>query len=70
MRLVLDTNVVTSALLWNEPPRELLRTGFGEDDELFSSTPLVRELTEVLARPKFAPKIRPSLLSVDQLVDL
>jgi len=70
MRLVLDTNVVASALLWDGAPRRLLRVGSGEDVMLFTSTPLLVELTDILSRPKFEKKISASLLSVDQLVDL
>ena len=70
MRLVLDTNVVASALLWDGAPRRLLAFGRGETVRLFTSTPLLAELTEILIRPKFAKKIEASLLSVDQLVDL
>jgi putative PIN family toxin of toxin-antitoxin system len=70
MRLVLDTNVVASALLWDGSPRQLLRAGRGGDAILFTSAPLLAELTDILSRPKFAKKIAASLLSVDQLVDL
>ena len=70
MRLVLDTNVVVSGLLWDGNPRRLLQLGRGERVRLFTSTPLLAELTEVLLRPKFEPKIGASLFSVDQLVDL
>ena len=37
---------------------------------LFSSAPLLAELTEILSRPKFEKKIAASLLSIDQLVYL
>jgi len=70
MRLVLDTNVVVSALLWDGNPRRLIRAGQWEGVRLFTSAPLLAELTEVLLRPKFEKKIAASLLSVDQLVDL
>lgn len=70
MRLVLDTNVVASALLWDGAPRQLLRAGRGEEVRLFTSAPLLAELTDILSRPKFARKISASLLSVDQLVGL
>ncbi len=70
MRLVLDTNVVVSALLWDGNPRRLMRAGRAEGVRLFTSAPLLAELTEVLLRPKFERKIAASLLSVDQLVDL
>lgn len=70
MRLVLDTNVVASALLWDGPPRRLLRVGQGAGVTLFTSAPLLAELTDILSRPKFEKKIAGSLLSIDQLVDL
>ncbi len=70
MRLVLDTNVVASALLWHGNPRRLMQTGRGEGVQLFTSAPLLAELTDILSRTKFAKKIAASLLSVDQLVDL
>lgn len=52
MRLVLDTNVVASALLWGGVPRLLLRAGREERIELFTSTPLLAELTDILWRRK------------------
>jgi putative PIN family toxin of toxin-antitoxin system len=70
MRLVLDTNVVASALLWDGAPRRLLRVGQGETVRFFTSAPLLGELTDILARAKFAKKIEASLLSADQLVGL
>lgn len=36
---------------------------------LFTSTPLLAELTDILGRRKFEKKIAASLMSVDQLVD-
>ena len=70
MRLVLDTNVVVSALLWDGVPRRLLKVGRAEGVVLYSSSPPLAELSDVLSRPKFTNKIAASLLSVDQLVDL
>jgi uncharacterized protein len=70
MRLVLDTNVVASALLWDGVPRALIRQALLAQVQLYSSSPMIDELTEILFRPKFEKKIAASLLSVDQLVDL
>ena len=70
MRLVLDTNVVVSGLLWNGAPRRLLSAARGEGVQLYSSAPLLLELSDVLSRPNFKTKIAASLLSADQLVDL
>ena len=56
MRLILDTNVVLSALLWRGPPFHLLHAiRQREDMRLFTSAALVTELADVLNRP-FAAK--------------
>lgn len=69
MRLVLDTNVVASAMLWGGNPKLLLQARREKRVELFTSVTMLAELTDILARPKFEKKIAASLLSVDQLVD-
>ena len=53
MRLVLDTNVVVSGLLWDGPPKRLLDLAVRSDIALFSSTVLLHELAGVLERRKF-----------------
>ena len=69
MRLVLDTNVVASAVLWGGLPRLLLQSGREKQVELFTSAALLAELTDILGRRKFDKKIVISTLTVDQLVD-
>ena len=69
MRLVLDTNVVASAMLWGGNPLQLLQARREKRVELYTSTAMLAELTDILARPKFGKKIAASLLTVDQLVD-
>ena len=69
MRLVLDTNVVASAMLWGGNPKVLLQAKREKRVELFTSVPMLAELTDILARPKFVKKIAASMLTVDQLVD-
>lgn len=69
MRLVLDTNVVVSALLWDGSPKRLMQAGLGEGVLFITSAPLLKELTETLSKSKFEKKIAASLLSVDQLVN-
>lgn len=52
MRLVLDTNVVMSALLWRGKPYQLLEAIRQRADlQLISSTALLEELADVLTRP-------------------
>ena len=69
MRLVLDTNVVASALFWNGTPRWLLQIARDKRIELFTSTALLAELTNVLWREKFDQKIAAATFTIDQLVD-
>lgn len=69
MRAVLDTNVVASAILWGGTSRLLFQAASEKRVELFTSTPMLAELTDILARRKFARKIVASGLTIDQLVD-
>lgn len=69
MRLVLDTNVVASAMLWGGNPKLLLQARREKRVELFTSVPMLAELTDILTRPKFGKKIAASMLTVDQLVE-
>ncbi len=69
MRVVLDTNVVASAMLWDGAPRQLLHATRERRLALFTSTPLLAELTDILERRKFDQKIAASGLSINQLVD-
>jgi len=69
VRLVLDTNVVASAILWGGTPRSLLQAAREKRIELFTSTAMLAELTDILGRRKFAMKIAAAQLTIDQLVD-
>lgn len=67
--MVLDTNVVASAILWGGTPRLLLQASRDKRIDLFTSTPMLAELTDILGRRKFARKIAASLLTIDRLVE-
>lgn len=53
VRLVLDTNVVISGLIWGGVPRHLLDLSREGHAILFTSSVLLYELGEVLTRDKF-----------------
>jgi len=57
MRLVLDTNVVLSAMLWNGTPYRLLQLAVESEAQVFTSPVLAAELREILARPHLAAKL-------------
>ena len=68
MRAVLDTNTVVSALLWGGTPNELLAAATEERIELYTSAALVAELTDVLSRMKFAPRLARANRTVATLI--
>ncbi|MDP2822055.1 MAG: putative toxin-antitoxin system toxin component, PIN family [Sulfuritalea sp.] len=53
VRLVLDTNVVLSGLLWRSHPRRLLDLAKEDAVSLYTSSALLDELADVLAREKW-----------------
>lgn len=57
MRLVADTNVVISALLWSGTPKVLFALGETNDINFYTSRALLDELADVLSRKKLAKKI-------------
>lgn len=50
VRLVLDTNVVLSGMLWRSHPRRLLDLAKEEAVSLYTSSALLDELAEVLSQ--------------------
>ena len=54
MRLVIDTNVLLSGLLWHGAPRRLIEAARNGTVVLISSPTLLQELEEVINRSKFA----------------
>ena len=68
MRIVADTNTVLSGLLWQGPPRRLLELARERRITLCTSLTLIAELAEVIARDKFAERVRAAGLSATELV--
>jgi len=65
VRLVLDTNVVVSALIWGGTPYKLLQAATDGDIELFTTPVLLAELHGVLTREHLASRLAQQLSSVD-----
>ena len=68
MRVVLDTNVVASALLWGGTPERLIDLAGEGSLECFTSEALLSELAGILGRSKFAAKLRQKNLSAAEIV--
>lgn len=69
MRVVLDTNVVVSALLWGGTPYRLIQAASAGEIELFASAVLLDELRHTLARPHLAARLAQQPSSVAQAID-
>ena len=67
-RLVLDTNVVVSAVCWGGKPRLLLEAAEQGRVELFTSSALLAELREVVSQPKFGSKVAAMRRSPGEIV--
>lgn len=57
MRVVADTNIVVSGLLWRGNPRRILDAARAGDIQLFTTPVLLTELEDVLSREKFAARL-------------
>lgn len=68
MRIVADTNTVVSGLLWSGPPQEIINAARAKRVTLYSSITLIAELAEVIAREKFAARIRVAGVSAPEIV--
>ncbi|MDP4029004.1 MAG: putative toxin-antitoxin system toxin component, PIN family [Gallionella sp.] len=68
MRLVLDTNIVASGLLWNGTPARLLDAAQAGAIEIYTSRILLAELTRILKRAKFAKAIAANGVGLEGLV--
>jgi len=54
MRLVIDTNLLVSAFLWQGTPGKLIELAGEKECQLFTSNILIEELNDVLQRKKLA----------------
>ena len=68
MRLVVDTNVLVSAFLWQGTPGRLIELAAEAEIELFTSRALIDELSEVLHRQKLAKQVEATGLTAAQMV--
>ena len=68
MRVVADTNVLVSALLWSGSPHTVLRLAETGRITCYTTPTLIKELEDVLARQKFTPRLRDLRTTPQELV--
>jgi uncharacterized protein len=67
-RVVLDTNVIVSGLIWGGTPRRFLDLARQQSLRLYTSAALLAELADVLGRPKFVGILTANNLTPDIIV--
>ena len=67
-RLVLDTNVLVSAFLWQGTPGRLIELAGDKEVQLFTSRALLDELTATLAKKKLAKYLAATGLTAEQML--
>lgn len=68
MRIVADTNVLVSALLWTGLPHHLLIAAEAGRITLYTSLPLIDELHGVLSRQKFAARLVARQVMLEEVI--
>lgn len=68
MRLVIDTNVLVSALLWQGTPGRLIELAAENEIALFTSRALIDELAATLGKKKLARSVLATGLTADQML--
>lgn len=68
VRVVVDTNIFISSFLGSKNAKFLIREIFNDEYDLIMSEQQLREIEEVLKRPKFSKYI--STTEVDELINL
>ncbi len=70
LRIVLDTNVIISGILFGGKPKTILDMLISGKHDFFLSMPIIEELREVLNRPKFGFDNEKALLLIEELHSL
>jgi len=68
VRIVIDTNLWVSGLLWRGAPWELLRLAEAGQVEICLAPSMLAELAQVLAYEKFRPRLAQLGLTISELV--
>jgi len=69
LRVVADSNVLVSALLWTGTPYEIIKLAENKKIKLYSSLPIIEEISEVLIRPKFIERIGELKTTPEELIE-
>lgn len=69
-RVVLDSNVIISGILFQGPPRRILEYAIDSKIECYISLPILDEVRDVLQRPKFGFSPEQALTIAEEIHEL
>ncbi|MEM8779216.1 MAG: putative toxin-antitoxin system toxin component, PIN family [Cyanobacteria bacterium P01_G01_bin.49] len=68
MKVLLDTNIWISGLLWGGNPRRVIQLAMSEQINLYSSKALINELQATLAYPKLQRRLKKLEITAEELL--
>ncbi len=68
MRIVVDTNVMIAAILWQGPPHRILELAEKGQVSLCATPSVLEELQEVLERSKFRKQLQNRATSIEEIM--
>lgn len=69
LKIVADSNVLVSALLWVGIPHKLIKLAENKTITIYISLPIIEEISEVLVRPKFMERIKELKTTPEEIVE-
>ncbi len=69
MKIVIDTNVLISGILWQGPPNEILELVENDKLQLIQSVETYDELEKVIQKGKFAEILKNRKLDLDMILE-
>jgi len=68
IKVVPDTNVIISGLLWHGNPRQIINLAEAKEIELYGSEETYREFCDVIKRPKFQKILDSNIYTPEKLM--
>lgn len=68
IKVIPDTNIIISGLLWHGDPRQILNLAEAKEIELYGSEETYKEFCDVIKRPKFQKILASNIYTPEKLI--
>lgn len=68
IKVIPDTNIIISGLLWHGDPRQILNLAETKEIELYGSEETYKEFCDVIKRPKFQKILASNIYTPEKLI--